>query len=68
MKQNRLRWLLAACVLSFPLIGSCSSSGDECDVCETSDDCKEDLVCANFAGETTKRCATGLGNTVCRVR
>jgi hypothetical protein len=68
MNRTRFRRLLVACVISFPLIGSCSSGGDECDVCTTDDDCKAGLVCASFTGEDTKRCATGLGNTVCRVR
>ena len=66
MKQSR--WLLAAVVALFPLIGSCASTGDECDVCTADTDCKAGLVCASFAGETTKRCASGLGSTACRVR
>lgn len=68
MKRTRLWWLLAAVVLSFPLLGSCSSSGDECDICTSDEDCKDGLVCASFAGETTKRCGSGQGSTVCRVR
>ncbi len=66
MKQTR--WLLLAVLASFPFIGSCASSGDECDVCTADADCKDGLVCASFAGETTKRCASGLGSTACRVR
>lgn len=66
MKQTR--WLVAAVLLSFPLIGSCASTGDECDVCTAEADCKTGLVCASFAGETAKRCASGTGSTTCRVR
>jgi hypothetical protein len=67
MKRTRLWWVLAGIILSFPLLGSCSSSGDECDVCTSDEECKAPLVCSSFAGEATKRCGTGLGGTVCRV-
>ncbi len=66
MKQSR--WLLAAVVAFFPLIGSCSSSGDECDVCTADTDCKSGLVCSKFTGEATMHCGNGDGTTVCRVR
>jgi hypothetical protein len=66
--MKRSRWLLLALLAVFPLIGSCASTGDECDVCTLETDCKAGLVCATFAGETTKRCASGLGSTACRVR
>jgi hypothetical protein len=66
--MKRSRWLLLAVVASFPLIGSCASGGNECDVCAADSDCKASLVCASFAGESTKRCASGLGSTACRVR
>jgi hypothetical protein len=66
MKQTR--WLLAAVVLAFPLIGSCTSNGDECDVCTTDTDCKNGLVCSKFVNETTMRCGKGNGLTTCRVR
>ena len=66
--MKRTHWLLAAVVLSFPLIGSCTSNGDECDVCTADTDCKNGLVCASFSGETTKRCGSGTGATTCRVR
>jgi hypothetical protein len=60
--------LLVLVVGLFPVIGSCASTGDECDVCTAEADCKDGLVCSTFAGETTKRCASGLGSTACRVR
>jgi hypothetical protein len=66
MKHSRR--LIAIVVALFPLIGSCASTGDECDVCTADIDCKEGLVCWTFSGETTTRCASGLGTTVCRVR
>jgi hypothetical protein len=66
--MKRSHWLLLAVLAVFPLIGSCASTGDECDVCTLETDCKAGLVCATFAGETTKRCASGLGSTACRVR
>ena len=66
--MKRSRWLLAVVLFSFPLIGSCASTGDECDVCSADADCKTGLVCASFSGESTKRCASGTGSTTCRVR
>lgn len=66
--MKRSRWLLAAVLLSCSLIGSCASTGDECDVCTADADCKTGLVCANFGGEDVKRCASGTGVTTCRVR
>jgi hypothetical protein len=68
VRMKRSRWLLAAVLSSFPLLGSCTSTGDECDVCTVAEDCKAGLVCADFVGETTKRCASGTGSTTCRVR
>jgi hypothetical protein len=66
MKQSR--WLLLAVLGLFPLIGSCASTGDECDVCTLDTDCKAGLVCSKFNGETTTRCGAGDGTTICRVR
>jgi hypothetical protein len=66
--MKKSRWLLLAVMAFFPLIGSCASNGDECDVCTIDTDCKAGLVCATFGGETTKRCGSGVGATTCRVR
>jgi len=66
--MKRTHWLLGAVLLSLPLIGSCASTGDECDVCTADADCKTGLICARFGGETTTRCGSGTGVTTCRVR
>ena len=66
--MKRTHWLLGAVLLSFPLLGSCASTGDECDVCTSDADCKAGLICKKFVDETTTRCASGTGVTTCRVR
>jgi hypothetical protein len=53
-------------LLTLPL-GSCGSSGDECDTCSSDDDCKSGLVCSKFS-DGSQRCASGLGATSCRTR
>jgi hypothetical protein len=70
MKQSR--WVLLAVAAVFPLIGSCASNGDECDVCTADVDCKAGFTCVDFKDESGqpagKRCGSGLGSTACRVR
>jgi len=66
--MKRSLWQLGAVLLSFPLLGSCASTGDECDVCTSDADCKTGLICNRFINETTTRCAKGDGSTICRVR
>jgi hypothetical protein len=41
------------------------SSGDECDSCDSDDDCQDGLVCARF-NDGSMHCASGLGATTCR--
>lgn len=53
-------------LLTLPL-GSCGSSGDECDTCSSDDDCKAGLVCSTFS-DGSQRCASGVGATSCRTR
>lgn len=52
--------------LALPL-GSCGSSGAECDRCSSDDDCGSGLVCSTF-DDGSRRCGTGTGETSCRVR
>jgi hypothetical protein len=48
-------------------IGSCGSSGEECDTCSSDNDCTGGFVCTNFS-DGSSRCGSGLGETSCRVR
>ena len=61
------RGLLLLLVLMALPIGSCGSSGGECDSCSSDGDCKSGLVCAKFS-DGSQRCASGAGTTQCRVR
>ncbi len=65
MKRTRLALGLLV-LLTLPL-GSCGSSGDECDKCSSDDDCKSGLVCSKFS-DGSQRCGTGVGATSCRTR
>jgi len=65
VKRTRLALGLLL-LLTLPL-GSCGSSGDECDTCSSDDDCKSGLVCSKFS-DGSQRCGTGLGATSCRTR
>ena len=65
MKRTRLALGLLV-LLTLPL-GSCGSSGDECDTCSSDDDCKSGLVCSKFS-DGSQRCGTGVGATSCRTR
>ena len=62
--MRRSRFLLAAVLALLPIV-SCTR-GNECDRCETDDDCQDGLVCSEFSDGST-RCGTG-GATTCRVR
>jgi hypothetical protein len=53
-------------VLALP-IGSCGTSGEECDRCSSDDDCTAGLACSSFS-DGSRRCGSGLGETSCRVR
>ena len=53
-------------MLALP-IGSCGSSGEECDRCSSDGDCTAGLVCSTFS-DGSQRCGSGTGETNCRVR
>jgi len=53
-------------LLALP-IGSCGSSGDECDKCSSDSDCKAGLFCTTFS-DGSQRCGSGVGATSCRTR
>lgn len=59
----RSRWLLP---LFAALATLACSSGDECDKCNSTSDCKEGFVCTSFS-DGSKRCGSGVGATTCRV-
>jgi hypothetical protein len=48
------------------------TKGDECDRCDSDDDCREGWICGELSpvdGESVgKRCVSGSGETECRVR
>lgn len=48
------------------------TKGDECDRCDSDDDCREGWICGELTpvnGESVgKRCVSGTGVTECRVR
>jgi len=56
--------LLALVVLL--AIGGAGCS-EECDTCMSDDDCEAGLVCSSFS-DGSRRCASGVGATTCRVR
>jgi hypothetical protein len=64
--MTRSRRYLAPVLLLALAVAGCGS-GDECDPCSSDDDCKAGLVCSTFS-DGSKRCASGLGSTNCRVR
>ena len=65
MSKRCLAWGLLV-LLALP-IGSCGSSGQECDRCSTDSDCSAGLVCSRFS-DGSQRCGSGLGETNCKVR
>ena len=62
--MRRSRLLLVALLALAPIV-SCTR-GNECDRCETAEDCQDGLVCSQFS-DGSSRCGTGGGST-CRVR
>jgi hypothetical protein len=63
---KRLRTWGLLLVLALPL-SSCGSEGAECDRCTSTSECAAGLTCAAFS-DGSERCASGLGETSCRVR
>ena len=63
---RRIRAWGLVLVLALPL-SSCGSDGGECDSCSSDDDCTAGLVCSSFS-DGSRRCASGLGETSCKVR
>ena len=68
--MHRFRWPFLVFLLALPMAGC--TSGDECDTCQTDEDCRDGLVCRNFLDEAgnvvDQRCGSGIGRTQCRVR
>ena len=62
--MRRSRFLLAVLLALLPIV-SCTK-GDECDRCETDEECQDGFVCSAFS-DGSNRCGTGGGST-CRVR
>ena len=60
-----VRLLAVVLLLGMPL--ACGSSGEECDTCSSDDDCTAGFVCSSFS-DGSRRCASGLGETSCKVR
>jgi hypothetical protein len=63
----RRYWALGLLVMLALPIGSCGSSGEECDRCSSDQDCTAGLVCSSFS-DGSSRCGSGTGETNCRVR
>lgn len=63
--MRRYRSLLLVMLVAVPLMGC--TKGNECDRCETDEDCKQGFVCNSFSDDS-RRCGSGIGATTCRVR
>ena len=61
--MRRRRAILILLMAALPVLAC--SSGDECDTCDSDDDCQDGLVCSTF-GDGSRRCGSGLGATTCR--
>jgi hypothetical protein len=61
--MRRRRAILILLLAALPVLAC--SSGDECDSCDSDDDCQGGLVCARF-NDGSMHCASGLGATQCR--
>jgi hypothetical protein len=63
-------WRLAALILLTVSLGC--TKGDECDRCDSDDDCREGWICGELTPvdgrDVGKRCVSGVGDTECRVR
>jgi hypothetical protein len=59
------RRLMAASLLAMSIAGC--TKGNECDRCNSDDECKAGFVCSSFP-DNQKRCGSGVGATTCRVR
>ena len=63
--MRRSRWLIAVVLALMPIV-SCTK-GNECDRCESNEDCQEGFTCSQFS-DGSRRCGSGFGDTTCRVR
>ena len=64
--KKRLRIWGVLLALALP-VGSCGTSGGECDTCSSDDDCTGGLICSTFS-DGSRRCGSGQGETSCKVR
>jgi hypothetical protein len=64
--RKRIRTWGLLLALALPM-SSCGSEGAECDSCSSDDDCTAGFVCSSFS-DGSRRCASGLGETSCKVR
>jgi len=63
----RRYWALGLLLMLALPIGSCGSTGEECDTCSSDQDCTVGLTCSSFS-DGSRRCGSGTGETNCRVR
>ena len=66
LRSRRLNLVLLSALFATMATLGCSK-GDECDTCDSDDDCKGGFICSQFSDDS-KRCGSGLGATSCRVR
>jgi hypothetical protein len=63
---------LRLCGLILLTLASGCTKGDECDRCDSDDDCREGWICGELTPvdgrDVGKRCVSGVGDTECRVR
>jgi len=64
--MRRARVLPAIVLVALTMFIACTK-GDECDKCNTDEDCKEGFLCSEF-DDGSLRCGSGVGATTCRVR
>ena len=67
---RRVHWRFAVLLIATALSGC--TKGDECDRCDSDDDCRTGWICGELTpvnGESIgKRCVSGRAETECRVR
>ena len=63
--RRRASLLLVVTLLALPWVGC--TKGNECDQCNSDEDCKQGFICNSFS-DGSKRCGSGIGATTCRVR